>query len=106
MTRGDEREVVQDQLGWRRDLWLAEKIQSGELPAPADDALRECDRIFVDDGDLDAHVAVIAETLLDMPSDAGGAAPVGGAAARGRRTLRAYLQRLLQVREMWARERS
>lgn len=82
-----------------RKRWLAEKIVSGELPAAADDVAKKCDGFFVEDEGLDGHVKLIAAFFTGDLSEAAADADV--------RTdsLRAYLQRLLSVREMWARER-
>ena len=99
MPSSDPRGPDETQPGWRRSNWLAEKVRSGELPAPADENERRCDEIFLEDGDLDEHVQVMAAKLSGAPGET--------AAAAGRRVadLRAYLHRLLVVREMWSRER-
>lgn len=93
------REEDPEQAGWIRSTWLAEKVTSGELPAAASELERQCDALFVGRDRVEDHARVLSDCL----GVAGGAGEAGG----GRRweDLLAYLQRLLSVREMWARER-
>ncbi|MFN3242201.1 MAG: hypothetical protein ACE37K_11885 [Planctomycetota bacterium] len=96
MLGGEPRDSEVTHPGWNRSNWLAEKILSGELPAAKNEVLRRCDRVFAEDGDLDEHVHELAAVL-------------GGADACSTSRLaevRAYLERLLHVREMWASERT
>ena len=96
MTASEPRGSEVTHRGWDRSNWLAEKVLSGELPAAANDVLRRCDRVFADNGDLDEHVHSLAAALGGAEVDS----------ARRFTEVRAYLERLLLVREMWARERS
>ncbi len=85
--------------GWIRANWLAEKIASGELPAPGCALTRRCDELFVGHDRLEDHASELAGCLS-------AAAGPGGSAAAGESGLLVYVRRLLQVREMWSRERS
>ncbi|MCR9243555.1 MAG: hypothetical protein NXI31_00880 [bacterium] len=99
MTPTGEGKPRLTEKGWIRKRWLAEKIVSGELPAAVDDMLKKCDGVFVENEDLEEHVKLMTafftghsgEELTDTD--------------RRLSRLRAYLERLLSVREMWARER-
>jgi hypothetical protein len=87
------------QSGWQRSRWLAEKVASGELPAATCDLTRQCDTFFVGHDRLEDHARVLAHgTSADANERRGD---------RGRRAedVMVYLQRLLALREMWARER-
>jgi hypothetical protein len=94
MAAGNSRGSDMTQRGWNRSNWLAEKIRSGELPAAENEVLRHCDRVFAEDGDLEEHARNI-DTVMAAARDA--------PAERFVR-VRAYLERLLLVREMWSRE--
>lgn len=85
--------------GWIRSNWLAEKISSGELPAASCDLTQQCDALFVGPDRLEDHARVLA-ACLRVPR--GRTADAPGPPSQD---LLAYLQRLLSLREMWARER-
>lgn len=99
MASSEEVDTKLTQSGWARERWLAEKVKSGELPAAASDTLKKCDGFFVKDESLEEHVKLMIafftgqsnETPADTDQRLDG--------------LRSYLERLLSVREMWARER-
>lgn len=95
MTASEPRGSEVTQPEWDRSNWLAEKILSGELPAATNES-RKCDRVFTEGGDVDEHT-------LNLVAALGGADDV---AANRLAEVRTYLERLLLVREMWARERS
>ena len=81
---------------WNRSNWLAEKIRSGELPAAENDVLRSCDQVFLEDGSLDGHVHNLAACLGAADDES----------VTRLTEVRAYLERLLLVRELWSRERN